>query len=516
MLRGKRGSEPRGGSVAVEGYRVGEVIGQGASATVYAAHDERFNRPVAIKVLNVGRLDAATLARFEAECRLTGAAGRHQNVVTVYDAKATSRGEPCLIMDLYEGGNLAEAVRGGALPAERVRDIGAKLADGLHLAHTSEPPILHRDIKPQNILLTKTGDVALADFGIARLANNPEWSLSREQLSPPHASPEELEGGELTARSDIYSLASTLYTLLAGTEPFGRPSTPAEFARFVRRVLSENPPPLARHDVPADLDAAIRKALAKRPEDRYPTAAAFRDALRGSSSFLTSPAATTPSPEDATLTRAHLGAAGAATAPLTDTPTPVLAPASTAIEDGTMTRASDAHIKTQPDTTPDRDEDEGTGRRWLVPAAATVALAVLAIAALSFLRGGDNEKDAGTAAVDGATTASLIDGAATTPGGAAGAALAVPTDVEVEDQGEVAVLTWSAGPAGSEYFIVEAPAEGEARIRDTVGADAGTYTLSALDPTVGYCWWLAAANSAGEDAEIVRSNPACIRDAEPA
>ena len=146
------------------------------------------------------------------------------------------------------------------------------------MAAAHKAAVLHRDIKPQNILLSEYGP-ALADFGIARVATNLEWSQSLDQLTPLHSSPETLMGGASTAQSDIYSLGSTLYAMLAGRPPFAGP--PGESVlKYQVRVLQEPLPPIPRSDIPQSLMEVLQAALAKNPADRFGSAVEFRDALR--------------------------------------------------------------------------------------------------------------------------------------------------------------------------------------------------------------------------------------------
>ena len=138
--------------------------------------------------------------------------------------------------------------------------------------------MLHRDIKPQNILLSEYGP-ALGDFGIARTSANLEWSQSLDQLTPMHAAPEILLGGTSTAQSDLYSLGSTLYAMLAGRPPFAGPSGEAPL-RYQARVMRDPVPPVPRADVPPSVTDALERALAKNPADRFRSATELRDVLR--------------------------------------------------------------------------------------------------------------------------------------------------------------------------------------------------------------------------------------------
>jgi serine/threonine-protein kinase PknK len=150
----------------IPGYHVLAEIGHGGFAVVYRAHDHRFYRSVAIKVLR-GPLDAASRKRFERERRAMGTLSRHPHCVTVYDSGFTSDDRPYLVMEDMSGGSLRQRIRDGPMPWPEVVAIGVKLAGALHAAH--EAGVLHRDIKPENVLCSAYGEPKIADFGIARL-----------------------------------------------------------------------------------------------------------------------------------------------------------------------------------------------------------------------------------------------------------------------------------------------------------------------------------------------------------
>lgn len=253
-------------------------IGRGASSTVYRAHDDQLNRWVAVKVLSADDPADPARRRFDREREITANLGKHPHIVQVLGTGFTSNRLPYVAMELYEQGSVADRLRAtGAFPVPEVIDIGVKIADAVEAAHRAG--VLHRDIKPQNILLSEYGP-ALADFGIARTQANLEWSQSLDQLTPWHAAPEILLGEPPTAQADIYSLGSTLYTMLAGRPPFAGPSDES-ILRYQVRVSQDPVPPLARADVPPGLTAVIVTALAKKPEDRYQSAASLRGALAG-------------------------------------------------------------------------------------------------------------------------------------------------------------------------------------------------------------------------------------------
>ncbi|NKZ09320.1 serine/threonine protein kinase, partial [Actinomadura latina] len=261
----------------VPGYRVLEQVGEGGFSVVYRAHQERLDRMVALKVLSVGAVDAAAMRRFQRECKITGRLSGHPNIVTVLDTGTTRFGRPYIAMEYFEHGALTDRLaKEGPLPVADVLRIGVKMAGAL--AATHETDVLHRDVKPQNVLLSRYGEPALADFGIARLVDSFD-ATHTQAFTPHHAAPEVLEGRPPGVGADIYSLGSTLYQLLAGQPAFKGP--PGEgIALLMLRILHEAPPPIPRPDVPPQVADVIGRAMAKSPEQRHATAVEFAQALQ--------------------------------------------------------------------------------------------------------------------------------------------------------------------------------------------------------------------------------------------
>lgn len=266
-----------------DGYENLARIDQGGSAIVYRAFDTRFDRTVALKILRSDSLDEHQLRRFNAECLATGRVSSHPNIVTVYDAGTTRGHRPWLAMEYCSGGSLAHKVaKVGPLPVAEVISIGIRLCGALSAAH--EAGILHRDVKPHNVLLTSYGEPALADFGIAsvRLDDDTAGDTANETgaYTVVHAAPEILEGRAGTAAADIYSLGSTLYTLLAGQAPFAREAS-IGLAPLVTRILRNDLPVIARPGVPPELEQLLRRSMAARPQDRPGSAAELGASLAG-------------------------------------------------------------------------------------------------------------------------------------------------------------------------------------------------------------------------------------------
>lgn len=262
----------------IRGYEDFQVIGRGGFATVYRARQPAYDRTVAVKVVELGIDDEAGRRRFHRECAASGRLTGHPNILSVLDAGFLADGRPYLTTPLCSGGSVAAWVeRAGPLPIAEALRIGVKIAGALQIAHNHG--VVHRDVKPANILLNAYGEALLADFGIATIAARSATKRT-QAYTPNHAPPEVLLGELATEASDIYTLGSTLYELLTGASAFTDTGQEG-LALFVDRVLNSAPPPLAREDAPASLSRVLGTAMAKRPADRYPSAAAFGQALQG-------------------------------------------------------------------------------------------------------------------------------------------------------------------------------------------------------------------------------------------
>src|SRR5450759_1190980 len=302
VVDGAHAQPPAGEHDAPEGYEDLERIDHGGFATVYRARDIRFDRTVALKVLRSDTLSDRQLRRFRAECLATGRVSAHPNIVTVYGAGTTRGHRPWLAMEYCPGGSLARKVAAqGPLPVSEVVSIGARLCSALHAAH--EAGILHRDVKPHNVLLTAYGEPALADFGIARVVTVDDTggvATETAAYTVVHAAPEILEGKAATAASYIYSLGSTLYTLLAGQAPFAKEARTG-LAPLVSRLLRHDLPAITRSGVPPELELLLRRCMAAEPDDRPASAvelgASLTELGQGLTAVVTAPRAPEPTPE---------------------------------------------------------------------------------------------------------------------------------------------------------------------------------------------------------------------------
>jgi len=259
------GTVNQNGPLLKNRYRLGRVLGRGGMCIVYQAWDTRLQRDVAIKRLEPPlNQDARTRARFDREGRALARLS-HPNLVTLIDRGSTDTDE-YLVFEYVEGRSLKEMVKEKPLDLATFGRIAGQLVEGLSAAHLAG--IVHRDVKPQNILIDRQGHVKITDFGIAI---GPDWTrVTRAGSiigSARYMSPEQIRSKPVDQRSDIYSLGVVMYEMLAGKPPFDGANMP----EIARQHLSSPPPPLSRwrDDVPPGLEKVIRKCLEKLPADRF-------------------------------------------------------------------------------------------------------------------------------------------------------------------------------------------------------------------------------------------------------
>ncbi|HVQ89565.1 MAG TPA: protein kinase [Mycobacteriales bacterium] len=263
--------------VTVPGLEHPQPIGRGGFGTVYRAWQSRLGREVALKVDSRVLVDERDRRRFLREASAAGQLSGHGHIVGVYDAGMTADGRPYLVMELCPGGSLAERVLAtGPIPAAEACRIGIGIADALATAHAAG--ILHRDVKPGNILVDRYGVAKLADFGLAALLDaSGDSSVTLEALTPAYAPPEAFAFVRPAPAGDVYALAATLYALLAGRPPRVPSWPPRSFAELSADLRAPVPP---LPGVPPELNEALARALATDPDARTAGAAEFRDALR--------------------------------------------------------------------------------------------------------------------------------------------------------------------------------------------------------------------------------------------
>ena len=259
--------------VTIDGFELGERIGSGGFSVVYRARQHSMNREVAIKVLNTGFATDAERRTFERECHALGRLSHHPNIVTVFDDAITDDGRPCIVMELYSSTYRERVEEVGPLPIDEVLAVGVRICGALQTAH--DAGVLHRDIKPHNIFLSPYGEPALGDFGISTIDDERSHS-GASGVSVAYAAPEVLEDSRASPAADVYSLAATLFQLIAGASPYASP----DMKTTVRRILTEDPPPLGRPGVPPGLDRVLRRALAKDPAQRQESAVELAEMIR--------------------------------------------------------------------------------------------------------------------------------------------------------------------------------------------------------------------------------------------
>lgn len=263
---------------AIPGYRDFAMVAHGSTAFVYTAVQERLDRTVAVKVLLVDD-DMTTADSVEKELEATVAVSNHPHIVSIIDTGHTEAAQPYIVMEYCEGGSYSAILKAaGPLPVEDVIDVGVKIGQALQAAHNAD--ILHRDVKPQNILRGQYGP-ALADFGIARSGASLAATAAIDKLTPLHASPEALLRQAQTPASDLFSLASSMWHLLAGFAPFANPEGGTDPDTHRARVTSDAPPPkLPRDDVPEWLESLLVRGLSRDPARRPASGQAFAEELQ--------------------------------------------------------------------------------------------------------------------------------------------------------------------------------------------------------------------------------------------
>ncbi len=282
--------DPLCGTVVGERFRIDTVIGRGAMGAVYRARDQARGRDVAFKVMLrtlVGR--DRMLKRFLREAKVAMRV-HHPNVVRVDDAGTLPDGKPYLVMELLEGDSLAAELDARRwLDRDAIRSILDALLQGLEAAHALG--IVHRDIKPANVFITREGVVKLIDFGLAKFATGSGGVSEDGQVigTPDYLAPEQLIGGMVDGRADLWALAVVLDEVVAGERPF----EDRRLAGLFKKIATDAHRPVRtyRRDAPMALDEVLRIAMAKRPDERYQTAQEFAEALHWALDQWTAPPA---------------------------------------------------------------------------------------------------------------------------------------------------------------------------------------------------------------------------------
>jgi serine/threonine-protein kinase len=363
-------------------YELHRRLGRGGMAEVYLARDQLLDRPVAVKVLFPAlATDAGFVERFRREAQ-AAANLQHPNIVSVFDW-GEANGTYFIVMEYVEGHTLADTIRDeGRLHPDRAAEVTADIAAALGFAHRNR--VVHRDVKPGNVLITRDGGVKVADFGIARaLSDSSDQNLTKTGSvmgTATYFSPEQARGAAVDPRSDIYSLGVVLYEMITGHPPFAGDSAVA----IAYKHVQENPTPPRRIDpnLPETLEAITLKCLAKNAANRYPSAQDLRADLRrylGGSRILAEPVLAPP---------VDPGATG------------VMAPTGydqTALVGGPVAYQPGADGYDEYDDYDDLEEEEPKRSKWFL---ATLVLLLLVLAGLLYLLAqnfsGDDEPPAET------------------------------------------------------------------------------------------------------------------------
>jgi beta-lactam-binding protein with PASTA domain/predicted Ser/Thr protein kinase len=344
-------------------YEVGEILGFGGMSEVHLARDLRLHRDVAIKVLRADLArDPSFYLRFRREAQ-NAAALNHPAIVAVYDtgeAETATGPLPYIVMEYVDGVTLRDIVHTeGPMPVKRAIEVIADACQALNFSH--QHGIIHRDVKPANIMISKAGAVKVMDFGIARALSDANSVTQTAAVigTAQYLSPEQARGEKVDARSDVYSLGCVLYEILTGEPPFVGDSPVAVAYQHVR----EDPvPPSQRHNgIAPELDAVVLKALAKNPDNRYQSAAEMR----------------------ADLVRVHSGEAPEAPKVFTD-----------AERTSMLSATSSQHRTEQIDSVgrpepayPEKEERGGSVGRWLIAVAVLAVLTVVVTVAINMFGG---------------------------------------------------------------------------------------------------------------------------------
>jgi serine/threonine protein kinase len=266
-------------------------VGRGAYGLTYRARHQALRRNVAVKVLNSAQPDTPQ-EQLERECRLIAKLARHPNIVRIYTVGTTSDGHLYLVMPFFRRGSLAERTwRRGPMSWQAAVRVGVQLAGGLQTAHDAR--VLHRDVKPGNVLVSSRGAPQLTDFGQAGQVSTLQSGAGPTVASPAYAAPEVLRGTPPSMSADVYSLAATLVALIHGRAPHSR-HVGENIVAVMNRVLNDAPVDLRQTGVPDEVCEVLEWALEKEPRRRPPTAAVFGKALQGAQRRLRIPATELP------------------------------------------------------------------------------------------------------------------------------------------------------------------------------------------------------------------------------
>ncbi len=265
------------GSTIAGKYRIIEKLGEGGMGVVYKAEDTRLERTVALKFLpSAATQDAKARERFIQEAKAASSLD-HPNICAIFEIDETEDGQVFISMPCYEGESLRERIKRGPLEQEEVLDIAIQVAQGLDKAHRKS--IVHRDIKPGNIMITKDGIVKIVDFGLAKLSGQVKLTRTGTAIGTlAYMSPEQAKGEEVDQRTDVWSVGVVLYEMLTGQLPFGG----EQEASLVYSIVHESPQSMRKiePEIKTELERVVEKTLEKNPADRYHSIGELLEDLR--------------------------------------------------------------------------------------------------------------------------------------------------------------------------------------------------------------------------------------------
>ncbi len=404
-------------------YELGRQLGAGGMARVYLGHDRILDRQVAVKVLSEPYAsDPQFVERFRREA--SAAAGlSHPNIVAVYD-RGEADGSYYIVMEYLRGPDLKQVIRSRApLPATEAIDNAQQILAALGAAHRSD--LVHRDVKPQNVMVAEDGHLKVTDFGIARAGAESDMTEAGSVIgTAQYLSPEQARGNDVTSASDCYSVGIVLYEMLTGRVPFdGGPPVAVAMKQITDEPVS---PRIVEPSVPRELEVVVLRALAKRPSERYRTAEEMSRALTEARSAIDGSGGTTrviPAAEDTGRTRVIGPTAGA------------------------------TRVAPPPPSAPPAPR-----RRWPLVVGALVLLVAIAVGAFALLSGGGGAKTVAVPRVEGLTEAAAVAAledvglkadvrTVTDQTAEAGTAIeTVPAEGESAKEGDTVILRVSGGP----------------------------------------------------------------------
>ena len=257
-----------GQRLGIAGYEQFELLGVGGFSRVWKAYQPRFQRFVAIKLLMFDVVDDAAIRSFESECHAMGQVSAHPNIVTVLDSGVSENDQPFIVMEYFEGGTISDRLAAGPISLEEILRVGVKISGALQTAHDAR--ILHRDIKPHNIFVSRFGEPALGDFGISKI-DQERTATGFAGYTVHYAPPEVLDGRPASVQSDLYSLGATWYRLIGGLRPFDGPNQ--SVVATAVRVITDPTPTITNPQCPPRLKELVETLMSKDPADRPPSAA---------------------------------------------------------------------------------------------------------------------------------------------------------------------------------------------------------------------------------------------------